>query len=173
MTHIMLDLETLDIRPTAAIVAIGAVKFDSRGIQDRFYRAVDIESALAVGGTVHGKTLAWWLEQEDAARHALLKEPTNISVALSQFSCWVGDSLCRVWGNGAAFDNAVLANAFQAAGIPLPWKFWNDRCYRTLKNLYANVELERTGVKHNALHDAENQAVHLLRICSENNVELK
>ncbi len=45
-----------------------------------------------------------------------------------------------------------------------PWNFWNNRCYRTLKNLHPKIELVRTGVHHHALADAKTQALHLLEI---------
>lgn len=42
-----------------------------------------------------------------------------------------------------------------------PIDYRNERCYRTLKNLYFNIKpLEFAGNKHNALHDALNQAEH-------------
>ena len=70
----------------------------------------------------------------------------------------------HIWGNGAAFDNVVLASAFRATGMQVPWAFWNDRCYRTVKSLFSNVKLKRSGTHHNALDDAVTQAKHLLEI---------
>jgi len=40
--------------------------------------------------------------------------------------------------------------------------FWNDRCYRTMKAQHRDVDFVRLGTFHNALHDAESQAEHLL-----------
>jgi inhibitor of KinA sporulation pathway (predicted exonuclease) len=45
------------------------------------------------------------------------------------------------------------------------YKFWNERCYRTVKNQYPDVKLTRTGTYHNALDDARTQAEHLVQIC--------
>jgi hypothetical protein len=42
----------------------------------------------------------------------------------------------RIWGNGANFDNPLLACAFEAAGVRPCYKFFNERCYRTVKNQY-------------------------------------
>jgi len=68
----------------------------------------------------------------------------------------------RVWGNGAAFDNVILASAYRQANITQPWLFWNDRCYRTVKALSPAVTMQRNGTHHNALDDAESQARHLI-----------
>jgi len=69
-----------------------------------------------------------------------------------------------VWGNGADFDLPILAAAYKAAGGPPPWKPYNGRCYRTLKNLAPSIKLERQGTHHQALDDAVCQAKHLIKI---------
>lgn len=49
MEHIMIDLETLDTSPSAAIISIGAVKFDpatQTPLGDKFYLPVSIQSNL-------------------------------------------------------------------------------------------------------------------------------
>jgi inhibitor of KinA sporulation pathway (predicted exonuclease) len=44
-----------------------------------------------------------------------------------------------------------------------PWKFYNDRCYRTLKAMYPHIKMpKRTGTHHNALDDAISQVNHLI-----------
>ena len=69
-----------------------------------------------------------------------------------------------MWGNGATFDNVILANAYRGAGLPVPWKFWNDKCYRTIKGFFPQIKLQRIGTHHNAQDDAESQAWHLINM---------
>ena len=69
-----------------------------------------------------------------------------------------------VWGNGASFDNVILSESYYRAAILRPWPFWKDRCYRTIKTIYPDVELVRSGTHHNALDDARTQAEHLIAI---------
>jgi hypothetical protein len=72
----------------------------------------------------------------------------------------------RVWGNGADFDNPILAVAYRRTIFSgQPWKPYNGRCYRTVKNQFQDVKLVRTGTHHNALDDARSQATHLVEIC--------
>lgn len=165
MSHIMLDLETMGNGPQAAIIAIGAVAFDLSGIKDRFYTQVSLESSIGAGLIADSSTIVWWMLQSDEARAAFKDNDRapELSRALWQFTQWfrqVGGE--QVWGNGASFDNAILSNAYRAVGSEQPWKFWNDRCYRTFKSLFNVVPMQRIGTHHNALHDAESQAQHLI-----------
>jgi len=163
----MIDLETMGTRPTAPIVSIGAVAFDATGIHDKFYVNVDLTSAVAAGGIIDPSTVMWWMSQSDESRAALLVKDDQYSVvgALSALSAW-GDwgKVTGVWGNGATFDNVILRETYYRAAVPCPWPFWNDRCYRTIKTIYPNVELVRSGTHHNALDDARTQAEHLIAI---------
>lgn len=171
MSHVMLDLETLSSANDAAVVAIGACLFDpySDGFIDKFYCAVDVESAMA-HGSVAGSTLKWWLKQSDAARQQTFPESGALELpgVLAWFSAWLRNkgTNVQVWGNGATFDNVVIRSAFKAARLDTPWSFRNDRCYRTLKELpgAAAAKFERSGEAHNALDDAVTQAVHMQKI---------
>ena len=168
--HVMIDLETMGTRPTAPIIAIGAVRFDRTGITDKFYMNIDLESAVDIGlAVVDPKTVKWWMTQSDAARSVLQEDAKGITTALLAFQEWLGpEAGCEgVWGNGVGFDNVLLSEAYQRLGLTVPWPFWADRCYRTMKNLYPQIELERVGTHHNALDDAASQAAHLIRIWQE------
>ena len=57
-----------------------------------------------------------------------------------------------------------LGDAYDRAMRHRPWKFWNDRCYRTIKSMHPEVPMPRTGTHHNALDDAKTQALHLMAI---------
>ena len=168
--HIMIDLETMGTRPSAAIVSIGAVVFDEHTLRDQFYAVVDLQSAIDSGATVGGGTVMWWLRQSENARLALTDQASTrpIREVLSDFDSFVhraeGYNLEGVWGNGAAFDNVVLAESYRRLGTEPPWPFWLDRCYRTMKNLHTSVPVKHTGTAHNALDDAVAQAKHLQRM---------
>jgi hypothetical protein len=163
MNNIMVDLETLDTAPTAAIIAIGAVRFGPSGISDEFYTNVDPQSAFADGGTQDDGTTAFWGRQPAHVRALVAANPGPIRRVLAELAHWMradpGDPV--VWGNGAPFDNVILRGAYERAGIPTPWDFWNDRCFRTVAALHPNARRQPFGVKHYALDDARGQALHL------------
>lgn len=165
--HIMIDLETMGNRPNAPIVAIGAVAFEKHGTLDLFYTTVSLESAVAAGGVMSPSTVLWWLRQSDMARGDMFDAKTPIQDALHEFSEFVerfASESPGVWGNGASFDNVILAETYRRFGLEEPWAFWQDRCYRTVKNMYPDVKMERLGVHHNAQADALSQARHLIEI---------
>lgn len=168
MHDIMIDLETMGTSADAAIVALGAQAFDlSTGqLGDRFYCAIDLQTAVAMGGVIDAGTVLWWLSQEEEARKALTRDTRPIGQVLAAFDVWClqqgrPDDL-DVWGNGADFDNVILASAYRRAKMPLPWSHWNNRCYRTIKAQHRNIKIERSGTHHNALDDATSQARHLV-----------
>lgn len=174
MNDVMLDLETMGNGPNAAIVAIGAVEFEvtTQQIGERFYTVIDLESAVAGGGVMDASTVLWWMKQSDAARAAFNRGGDHIAVALQRFAGWMENRAkrddVRVWGNGAAFDNVILASAYRRNGTQQPWQFWNDRCYRTVKAQHPAVKMQRIGTHHNAVDDAESQARHLIAMLTAN-----
>lgn len=160
--HIMLDLETMGTGSDAAIIAIGAVRFDI-SIRDSFYQVVDLQSSLDCGLSVSADSILWWLQQSEEARHAITQKGKSLSSVLTDFAKWVEkDPL--IWGNGATFDNVILANAYDQCKIKRPWIYGNNRCYRTLKSFYPHIKFQHSGVAHNALDDAQSQAMHLIDI---------
>lgn len=166
MSNTMIDVETAGTGSNAAILTIGAVKFSGKGLGEEFYRVVDIDSCLKAGLVIEAKTFMWWLQQSEEARKALYKEPDSLFNCLKDFNKFIGDpDTAKVWGNGSDFDNVIMLNAYKAINLTPPWKFYNSRCYRTVKNLLgANIPFERVGTYHNALDDAKSQANHLVKI---------
>lgn len=173
MINIMLDLETLGTDPDAAILSIGACKFDLDGVYDVFHTVIDPSS---VKGSIDVPTVMWWMKQSDEARQALTDADETIDrmVALADFSQWIGSrDDVLMWGNGSPFDNVILRSAYDSYKMLPPWNWWNDRCYRTVKSLHRDVPMpEREGVHHNAMDDAVNQAEHLILICKEKGINL-
>ncbi len=171
----MLDLETMGNGPNAAIVAIGAVVFDpvAVAIVDDFYTTADLKSSVNNGGIIDAETVKWWMRQEDNARSEIFAADQTIHNALNIFNDFLYEWSDRdnrlIYGNGSDFDNVILASAYQNCGVKIPWKFYNNRCYRTLKNLRPDIKFECIGTAHNALDDAKSQAVHLMKIMSELN----
>ncbi len=164
MNRIMLDLETMGTNSNAAIIAIGAVRFDKK-VTDKFYEVVTLQSCVDAGLEMDASTVMWWMDQSKEARDQFKRDGIKLKFALFQFAAWAGEG-AEVWGNGASFDNAILANAYSKCGLEQPWAFYNDRCYRTVKSMNKDIKLKRVGTYHNAVDDAESQALHLIEILS-------
>lgn len=131
------------------------------------------------------QTVQWWSEQSDEAQ-AAFTDPVDLREALVRFSQWVMD-ICyphergltvpenddinpptniRLWSHGAAFDPPILAAAYDAVGLPVPWHYRAPRDTRTLFDA-AGIEdhsallARHSGddrVQHHALSDAICQA---------------
>ena len=175
-THVMIDLETLSTEPNAAIIAIGAVKFDQAepANMDRFYCPITVASNIERKRHISASTLEWWMSKDQAEPWDMYmrSERQHIAVALDGFFDWFGPDSLPTWGNGATFDNVILADAFRQAGLRHPWSYKHDRCYRTVCNMAPSVELKREGMYHNAVDDAQTQAMHLRKVASHLNLLL-
>lgn len=170
MNDIMIDLETLGTTADSVILSIGAVRFDSRGDTvdetgpNTFYCSVSVDSNTENGRRIDESTLAWWMGQSKEAQ-AVFREPKHhLRLAIRDLLEWVGpagdNTSTWVWSNGADFDIPMVAHAARSFNLTLPWKFWNNRCMRTLASMpFADaVERPRPAVAHNALADAIAQA---------------
>lgn len=160
-THIMIDLETMDTAPTAAIVSIGAVQFDpvAGTLGPEFYLIVSLETCLAAGLTVSGSTVMWWLGQSDAARAELTQPAWPLHAALDHLDGWYPGG-APVWGHGATFDVSIIENAYRRLGRSPPWDRRAPRDTRTVFEAAA-VDMRSwpsAGVAHRAVDDARNQA---------------
>lgn len=171
MNDLMLDLETMGMTAGSAILSIGAVFFDmkARALGPEFYRIIDLEDACAHGLTIAPATVLWWMKQSDEARELFKQPGEGLAHTLSYFGSWANANCPRedmkVWGCGVDFDNVLISAAYKACGLELPWRWFNNRDYRTVKNQYRDVKIDRSGgVHHNALDDAKAQALHLIRI---------
>lgn len=158
----MLDLETTGVSAGCCILSIGACALDLR---DNFYVKVNLASCYERGLKDLPSTIAWWEKQDPVAKEEAFSGDTPILEALIRFSAWFHKA-SKIWGNGADFDLPILGAAYEACGMEKPWKPYNGRCFRTIKNLYPYVIPSAfRGVKHNAYEDAKNQAIHLVKIC--------
>lgn len=171
--HIMLDLETFGVDAGDIIWSIGAARFDpySTDIIDSFEVHVDPVQALKLGFNVNMDTILWWMsdDRDDARREMMSHKDTwlDIGAALMEFQEWFGTESLPTWGNGATMDNALLRTYYQKLGLTAPWAFWDDRCYRTIKNTAPDIKIDRVGTYHSAVDDAISQALHMQRIVRE------
>lgn len=181
MLDVMHDLETLGQTPGFIILSIGAVAFNEMELGEEFYAVVRRRTCEEVFLREEEATKDWWSKQSPEAKRILeLVEDDSVAVplrdALSDFNDFLarhgGKRSARLWGNGGDFDNAGMSCAYDATGIKPGWSFWNNRCYRTLKNQVPRIKLAREGTYHNALDDAKSQARHLQEILAASHLIL-
>jgi exodeoxyribonuclease VIII len=163
--HVMLDLETLSTRKNAAIIQIAAIAFDpSTGATlpasfNAFVNDLHQDSHVDIS------TIAWWLQQDQAARLGAAIEQQGITLgrALLDFSQWYAalGAVEAIWSHGATFDLPVLCSALASCGYKQPWSYRAERDTRTLFALAPGgmpaVVGTPGGQKHDALYDCEIQ----------------
>jgi len=180
---ISVDIETLGTHASAIVLSIGAVKFNkfdpinTDSLGEEFYAVLEVETQLDKGRTRDDSTVAWWQKQSLEARSAAFDNPNRRDTAevLSEFYDFLADDFafdCFIWGNGADFDNTIVRSLFESYGYTeLPWQFWNNRCFRTMKGEFKTIAPtpQFEGIPHHALHDAKHQARWLQQIMAKIN----
>lgn len=126
------------------------------------------------------KTVEWWNNPE---RTIAAGEPflnlLDLREALQTFAEWlgimcdpadftnrIGDPMvvaCKLWAHGPTFDVSILAAAYEAVGLPIPWHYRAPRDTRTIMEAagmdpHKGLEQFSTGTFHHALDDAICQA---------------
>jgi hypothetical protein len=163
-THGMIDLETLDVKPGATVLTLGAVKFDPKSDTEphsELYFKIDIDEQDKLGRSASDSTIEWWGKQDPAVMEEAFDPEGRLGVedALRQLSKWcVGTSV--IWGQGYGFDMTILEDLYRSVGTPVPWNFWQIRDSRTLFSACASDPRKALGQDnlHNALADAYFQA---------------
>ncbi len=163
--NVMIDLETTGVAAGCCILSIGACTLD---LNNEFYKKISLASCYDRGLKDLPSTLNWWESQDHAVKAEAFSGTLHLQDVLINFAMWLeklGEKQVKVWGNGADFDLPILGAAYLACGMPIPWKPYNGRCFRTIKNIHAEIIPNAfRGMKHNALEDAKNQAIHLVKI---------
>ena len=129
-TDLMIDLETLDVTPTASILTIGAVRFDPFGDDvnepkcDKFYVTVDLDSCDRLGLTVSDSTLEWWASQSKEAQEAAFDPTGRIDVvdAFNQLYKFAWGAK-RVWSHGASFAVKMYIGKYKKLFLGSSGKF--------------------------------------------------
>jgi len=165
----MVDIETLGTQPGSIILSIGAVFFTPHELGPEFYEIITKKSCEDVGCTIDQDALDWWKKRSAEARAIFSSEKAKplgdvLDLFLSFIKSNSDPKKVRIWGDGSDFDNVLIISALRKCKKNPSWRYWNHRCYRTLKSLYPSIRPPWTVVKHNSLNDAKSQAEHTQKL---------
>ncbi|WP_413722659.1 3'-5' exonuclease [Sodalis sp. RH24] len=184
---IVIDTEDLDLTPSAVILSIGGFAFDVTDIRDTqsaifqivqdpelaeysaraFYGLVDVFDQLMMCRTVSLGTQEWWRKQGEDAHEALLGERHSLGSQLLNLSSWIAQHReARIFFRGTDFDGSILEHAYRMCGMECPWRYNGKRDVRTyidamtrgMRGYLKDHQPCFSMIKHNALHDAMNDA---------------
>lgn len=182
MTALMIDIETLDVKPTAKIVEIGWCVVPTSQELSRpnpAFRCGPIPvtpiGQELVGLTESKSTLDWW-QADETRRNSLLYNMEHglpLHDALEQLGHVIeAVAPTTLWCKGASFDFAILRNAYLSYDMEVPWHYRAEKCMRVL-SLFVHEDWRKAEIEsifgfykltqHNGRDDAIAQAVLLRR----------
>ncbi len=170
--HCMIDFETLGHNaPHVAVLSLGAVMFTRGGKISGAEWIFNMPEQIQKKRSVTAETISWWFNQGAEAKAVIQKASTSgtlMGQVMAEFNDVIGKAAIEVkakpdkviiWSCGAGFDVPIAESLYMHTQTQVPWKFWNIRCYRTIKSVHEiEAGVKREGVKHSALADAEYQA---------------
>jgi len=109
-------------------------------------------------------TLQWWLEQRPEILKKMFATSQHLNKTLYEFKEWCASlEIVYPWGNSASFDLGILVNTYTSWDIELPWKFYNERCYRTVASLAGVKAVKDESKAHDPEYDCEIQIAALTK----------
>lgn len=163
MIHGTIDLETIDTKPQATVLSLGAVKFNpltDGEPYDEMYFKISVDDQDRLGRTVSDSTLEWWGKQDPKIMEEAFDQKDAITVdeALTKINKWLV-GIDNLWGQGYGFDYTILEDMYRCASKPIPWNFWIIRDSRTLFSMCKEDPRKKIqNDLHNALADAYYQS---------------
>jgi len=180
MFEMMVDLETEDTKPSAVVLSIGAVVWEtlfhprtellSYRIEERFLRVPSIDEQKAMNRTTNPSTLLWWREQNINAK-AEAYNPVRQSCVqvLEQFREFATNyenpenmdpGINAFWASPATFDFPIWEDFAMTFNNYVPWTYRQKYDVRTVvreANLSAKGHKDDTlvGTPHTPVYDCE------------------
>lgn len=154
---LQVDIEALAITPDAAVLSIGLVLFTTTGVTRSAHFLLDLEDQEKLGRYAGASTVLFWMDpKQEQARLSLTdkKQPKyTASEAHTLLREWSQGDV-PVWACGPDYDFTILKSLMQSIGKELPWKYWMQRDFRTIKALAPALDIPKTNA-----HDAEADAI--------------
>lgn len=174
MRHMMIDIETLDTRPSAVVFQVGVVVFEDALMQEAPKSPIlaqrkfdlDILPQIFAGRTIDRETVNWWLTQK-APVIPIKKQ--SVHTVFQEISQMMGDfGVSYVWSNSPSFDAVIMRSLAESLGVTYEFpSFRTDMDLRTLKNICKMkkvVDFEPKETTHDALQDCLDQVDDLLNM---------
>lgn len=169
--HFMLDLETLDTKPSAHILELALICFCpfTGRVNEALSRHVRFGLSPQVGATISPSTMRWWVETNEQYFNELLtyvcESEQQLQNILFDLNLLLSDvrvqgSEVRVWNTGS-FDVDIVNDATRRVlGKNSPMiNFWEVRDVRSLRQLNDDFGLnnDEWPTSHNAKDDCLRQ----------------
>lgn len=182
MYELMFDLETLDTKPSAVVLSVGAVVWETMKNEElgltwepveKFQGVLNMTEQFLRKRTVSQDTLLWWLQQDRTAIAEAfdpIRKPA--SKVLCDFADFVGKyadpevgdpGINAFWASPATFDFPIWEDLAMTFGCYVPWTYRQKYDVRTVvrEACYSAKDHELTvplsGIPHCPVYDCEKQ----------------
>lgn len=167
--QVHIDLETLGLRRTSRILSMGVYVPHN---ELTLYTEVDQRSYIGDARfTEDDSVVTWWAERggfigsaaQQVSHHEMCLQLQDFFFELAE-SCDM--DVVTVWANSPQFDLELLRYHFDIFSLRMPWSYWAERDFRTVRGTAKMLDLpiERAEVPHHALEDAKLQATYVRRV---------
>lgn len=157
--HAMLDIETLGVKTRAPVLSAGVEFFDPH-LNLRFEKELFLfDPEQQRGRHIQFSTMKWWMQQDRAAQaHWRDAEFPKVSFELERFVRF-GETHGDViwWAVGPHFDMTIMETLLEDFGLRTPWKFWNVRDVRTVREWINDSAVPANTNAHDPLADCDKQ----------------
>ena len=168
--HVMIDLETLSLEPTAYVFQIGVV-FELKGVEAAY--EIDIDpSLLNTSYDINPDTVAW--HRQDRERSGNLDQCGLEGIShrtageqllyLLETATEDGAYTLNLWAAGINFDFPILEHMLKSEGLKPNWPYNSLRDFRTARELFKHRVPASYKNSHTAMSDALNQHRHLMKL---------
>ncbi len=168
----MIDIETVDAKPSSAVASFGAVPFDPYNgtvdVENAREWTINVPDQIRLGRTIDPGTVAWWFLQSEEARKSIIPglngKATPFTVFATEFDDWlkerglVKSNSLKVWSHGATFDVVIMTDLYRTFNRTAPWRYVNARDTRTIFDIFKPEQVQY-GTAHRAVDDAIKQAI--------------
>lgn len=174
-THYVIDIETLGTKPGCPILQIGAVQVRDGEIKESKLITVAMDPFCKdLFRKINKRTIFWWVYEHPETLSALISDSFFKGIPIGEALidliefCDLNRSSAFFWSKHPCFDFPILEKAFKTCKVEEPWEFWQIRDIATLEDkCFLKSEPQKNS--HNALEDAKNEAMTLIRVIwSEN-----
>lgn len=181
MKHIMIDIETLGLRPDAVITEVAAVMWDTKTDSITHLcnvRNLNVREQMSMGRTISPGTLSWAVNTRDYEVTQLHTDYSYSDLNLADLRAALKlhvtcDTDTLVWSKGVVFDIAKLESLYYNNPSDVPWTYKQVMCFRTLLRQYNSedtLNILSACAKHTAAEDAYDQLTMLRRIILDRNI---
>ena len=160
LMDLMLDIETLGLRPMSVITQVAAVPFELNDTNLSFGMNfnINLKSCLDNGGIIDASTLLWTAENnlksiKNSGNEYYIYDALN---KLDEFFHEVRP--VNVWAKSPQFDCVILESWYNHYNLPIPWKYNQLMDVRTIN--YVGKELFGLGEEMEVIHNRYKDKLH-------------